>query len=111
MKTLKLIVASLILSFPAYADGSSHGNHSGHGAGMAIEGAVHAKATINAIGDGTANVTHGPIPEIGWPAMTMDLPLAEGANMMGDVAPGNEVTMMLVKGADGMFAIGGIMPE
>ncbi|ARE42407.1 putative Co/Zn/Cd efflux system membrane fusion protein (plasmid) [Rhodovulum sp. P5] len=74
-----------------------------------MEGAVHTEAVVNSIGGGMANVSHEPIPEIGWPAMTMDLPLLENADMMGDVAAGDRVTLMLVKGADGMYAIGGMM--
>ena len=76
-----------------------------------MEGAVHTKAVVNSIGDGTANVSHDPIPEIGWPAMTMDLPLLENADMMGGFSAGDEVTLMLVKGSDGMYAIGAMMPN
>lgn len=76
-----------------------------------MEGAVRTSAVVNSIGDGTANVSHDPIPEIGWPAMTMDLPLLDGAQMMGAVEAGDAVTLMLVKGADGMYAIGAMMPN
>ncbi|MFC3613007.1 copper-binding protein [Lutimaribacter marinistellae] len=76
-----------------------------------MEGAVHTKAIVNSIGDGTANVSHDPIPEIGWPAMTMDLPLLENAEMMDDIEAGSEVTLMLMKDADGMYAIGAMMPN
>ena len=76
-----------------------------------MEGAVHTTATLNSIGDGTANVSHEPIPEIGWPAMTMDLPVLPEAHMMGDASAGDSVTLMLIKGEDGMYAIGGIMAE
>jgi len=71
---------------------------------------VHAEATLNSIGDGTANITHGPIAEIGWPAMTMDLPVLDGAET-GGVKAGDEVMMMLEKGADGMYAIRALMPH
>ncbi|MDD9724540.1 copper-binding protein [Roseovarius sp. SK2] len=76
-------------------------------AGMA---GVHAEATVNSIGDGTANITHGPIAEIGWPAMTMDLPVLDDAEI-GDVEDGDEVMMMLEKGEDGMYAIRALMPK
>ena len=33
------------------------------------------------------------------------------AEMMGDVAAGDSVTLMLIKGDDGMYAIGAMMPE
>lgn len=76
----------------------------------AVEGAVHAEAVVNSLGDGTVNVSHGPIPEIGWPAMTMDMPLSPDAEMMDNVNPGDTVTMMLVKGEDGMYAVQALMP-
>lgn len=76
----------------------------------AVEGAVHAEAVVNSLGDGTVNVSHGPIPEIGWPAMTMDMPLSPNAEMMDTVNPGDTVTMMLVKGEDGMYAVQALMP-
>ena len=69
------------------------------------------KAVVNSISEGTANVSHEPIPEIGWPAMTMDLAMMPGAEMMGDIAVGDSVTLMLIKGDDGMYAIGAMMPE
>jgi len=50
------------------------------------------------------NLTHDPIPAIGWPAMTMDLPLAEGAEL-GDLAPGDVVTFSLDRGPDRMYRI------
>lgn len=81
--------------------------HTGSHEGM--EG-IHAEATVNSIGDGTANISHGPIAEIGWPAMTMDLPVLDGAKV-GGVEAGDEVMMMLEKGEDGMYAIRALMPK
>ncbi|QFT92536.1 periplasmic copper-binding protein [Roseovarius sp. THAF9] len=86
---------------------SHEGMHDESHEGMA---GVHAEATVNSIGDGTANITHGPIAEIGWPAMTMDLPVLEGAEI-GGVEDGDEVMMMLQKGEDGMYAIRALMPK
>ena len=87
--------------------GMDHGAM-GHGAdhGAMSEG-VHAEATLNAVADGAVNVTHGPIPEIGWPQMTMDLPLLEGADLGGAKA-GDAVTMMLEKGPDGLYGVKGM---
>ncbi|WP_068119577.1 copper-binding protein [Tropicimonas marinistellae] len=113
MKTLLHTLPILALSAGAALAQASHGmDHSNMPmTDQQMEGGVHATATINEIGAGTANVSHGPIPEIGWPPMTMDLPLLEGAEMMGEVSPGDEVTLMLIKGDDGMYAIGAIMPN
>lgn len=113
MKTLTPIILALALSAPAAMAQTSHKmDHSEmHMSDTQMVTAVHTKATLNSIGDGTANVSHEPIPEIGWPAMTMDLPLTEGAQTMGDVKEGDMVTLMLIKDEDGMYAIGAIMPE
>lgn len=104
-----LIPLALILASPAAAQmthsGTDHGattmDHS------AMSEGVHAPATLNSIGDGTVNVSHGPIADIGWPAMTMDLPVLDGADL-GDVQPGDDVTMMLEKGPDGLYGIKGL---
>ena len=87
-------------------DHSNHADHSGHDA---MQGGVHAEATINSIDGNTVNLSHGPIPEIGWPAMTMDLQLLEGAEV-GDVTEGQDAVIMLEKGENGMYAIRALAP-
>ena len=111
MKTLTAIVALLAVSTTTSIAQTNQGmDHSNMPmSSEQMEGAVHAKALVNSIGDETANVSHDPIPEIGWPAMTMDLQLLENAQMMGEISAGDEVTLMLVKGDGGMYAIGAIM--
>jgi Cu(I)/Ag(I) efflux system protein CusF len=119
MKTLSLAVCALALStLLAIAQTNlstmDHSNidHSNMPMGAEqMEGAVHTKAVVNTLGDGIANVSHEPIPEIGWPAMTMDLALLPDAQMMGEVAAGDTVTLMLIMGENGMYAIAGMTPE
>lgn len=115
MRTKLTLISALILSSTmAFAESTDHSSmdHGDMAIGEeAIEGAVHAKAVVNSMGNGTVNVSHGPIPEIGWPAMTMDMPLLDGAEMMGEIADGDTVTMMLVKDDDGMYAVGALMAE
>ena len=124
--SLSLTLAALSVAFapaafaPAAFASDTHSGHSGHSAGAGQSdhsghdmtshaGMVHAEATLNSISGDVVNVTHGPIAEIGWPAMTMDLGLLEGAQIDG-VAAGDPVMMMLEKGADGMFAVRALMP-
>ena len=97
---LALAVSTLFASGAA-ASGSGHGNHGSH-TGMA-EG-VHTTGELHMIDGGKVNVSHEPIPEIGWPAMRMDLPLLEGADTGGAQA-GDKVMIMLEKGADGMYGV------
>lgn len=110
MKTICVTLASFIFAATAVVAEMKHMDHSNmQMSEEQMEGAVHTKAVINSMGEGVANVTHDPIPEIGWPAMTMDLTVLEDAQMMGDVAAGDEVTLMLIQGDDGMYAIGAVM--
>lgn len=114
MKHLTLTLMATLLVAPAAFAQMNHSDMDHSNMPMTdsqMESAVHTKAVINALTDGTANVSHEPIPEIGWPAMTMDLPVAEDAQMMGDVAPGDTVVLMLSKGEDGMYMITAMMPE
>lgn len=108
-----LLSLALALAAPSFALASdtSHSGHdmSSHAGHEGMEG-IHAEATLNSLGDGMANISHGPIAEIGWPAMTMDLTVLDGAEVDG-VKAGDEVMMMLEKGEDGMYAIRALMPK
>jgi Cu(I)/Ag(I) efflux system periplasmic protein CusF len=53
---------------------------------------------------GVVNLTHEPIPAIGWPAMTMDLGVAPSVDLSA-VAPGSDVTFTLERAADGLYVI------
>lgn len=54
-----------------------------------------------------ANVTHGPIREIGMPGMTMDFPLAAGVDPAA-LPVGRETVLELEKGADFSLTIVGV---
>lgn len=108
LKTLLALVVMLLAAPGAIAQ-TKHDSHDGK-THAAMEEGVHARAVINTIDGDTANVSHDPIPEIGWPAMTMDLKLLEGAEI-GKVSPGDTATMMLEKGSDGVYGIRALVPE
>jgi len=107
-----LILTLALAALPALA-ALGQSNMSGHDMTMGDHATtadgVHAEATLNSLSEGMANVSHGPIPDIGWPAMTMDMTFLDGAEMDG-VAPGEKVMMTLEKGPDGMFGIRALMP-
>lgn len=72
---------------------------------------VHATGTVNSV-DATAhkvNITHQPIPQIGWPSMTMDFAVAPSVNLAG-VRPGAKVNFSMMRQPDGMYAIQSIAP-
>jgi Cu(I)/Ag(I) efflux system membrane fusion protein len=63
------------------------------------------EATINAfdLDKGVVNVSHAPIPVLGWPAMTMDFGLGEGIDRTALPEAGSKVTLDIGKAADGTF--------
>lgn len=114
MRINPLIAAALVLTpslvFAQSSHGSGHGDHAAkkHDNHGEMAG-VHAEAKINSIEGDTVNLSHGPIAEIGWPAMTMDMKLLEGAEV-GEIAAGDTAMMMLEKGPDGVYGIRALMP-
>ncbi|MDP6952020.1 MAG: copper-binding protein [Alphaproteobacteria bacterium] len=76
------------------------------GAALAQEEPAVGVGVIHGIAEDrrSLNLTHDPIAAIGWPAMTMDLELAEGAEL-GELAPDDIVTFTLERGPDRMFRI------
>lgn len=65
--------------------------------------------TVNSIdaSSGIANVTHGPLAEIGMPGMTMDFPLGPGLDPAG-LPLGAEVALLIEKGADFSLTLVGV---
>lgn len=114
MRIITLAIALALTASPALADNTSHSS-SGHGTHNQenterSEGKmVHTTATLNAVADDSLNVSHPPIPALKWPAMTMDLPLLEGAKV-GDIAAGDKVMLMLMPNEDGSYGISSVMP-
>ena len=88
MKTIHLALVSalaLVVSVPAWAQDM------GNMAGMSMSGADQAVKTGRGIGvvkamdpaAHTLTLKHGPIPAIGWPAMTMTFKVDASASMSG----------------------------
>ncbi|MDP6350987.1 MAG: copper-binding protein [Alphaproteobacteria bacterium] len=97
--------ALFLTTNPALADGDDHD----HGGQDQIDAAVTATGVVNSI-DAVArkvNLTHEPIPAIGWPAMTMDLSFSDQADLAG-IGPGSAIRFTLAKGPDGIYWIDAI---
>lgn len=64
--------------------------------------------TINSVDaeSGMANITHGPIAEIGMPGMTMDFALAAGVDPAG-LPVGQETGLLLMQGPDMTLSLAG----
>jgi Cu(I)/Ag(I) efflux system protein CusF len=97
------IAAALALAGPASAQVSSHEGHTGHAVETAAQPGSEATGQIKALDAKSGKVTihHGPIPSLGWPAMTMTFqappellkPLKVGQDVKFTLqAPGNQIT-------------------
>jgi Cu/Ag efflux protein CusF len=62
--------------------------------------------TVNAVmaAERKVNITHGPIPALGWPGMTMDFRLSDTASLEG-IETGAKVIFQLRKATDGAYEI------
>jgi Cu/Ag efflux protein CusF len=60
--------------------------------------------TINSVDadEGVVNITHGPIPALSWPEMTMDLPVTDGVDL-AEINTGDEVRFHVELGADQVY--------
>ena len=113
MRITTLAIALALMASPALAGSTSHSGHGtthSHDSTEQSEGKmVHTTATLNAVADDSLNVSHPPIPALKWPAMTMDLPLLEGAKV-GEIAAGDKVMLMLMPNGEGSYGISSVMP-
>jgi Cu/Ag efflux protein CusF len=64
---------------------------------------AHATGTVNSVDPAQrkVNLSHNPIPEIGWPAMTMDFPVGPSVDLSG-LKPGTRVNFTIERGDGGM---------
>ena len=69
-------------------------------AGATGQGIIHSVDADNKV----VNLSHGPIPSLSWPEMTMDLPVADGVDISGLKAD-DEVRFRVVLGADQVYRI------
>jgi Cu/Ag efflux protein CusF len=80
---------------------------------MAHEGHndAHATGTVNTVDPAQhkLNISHNPIPEIGWPAMTMDFPVAPSVDLRS-VKPGMRVNFTIEQGQGGTYEIRALAP-
>ncbi|MEW5727055.1 MAG: efflux RND transporter periplasmic adaptor subunit [Pseudomonadota bacterium] len=97
--------ASLKAGFARMENG---GHAHGHGAPPvpAKDDLAWGEGVVEAVKDGgrVFAMNHGPIPAIGWPAMAMDLTVAEDAGAAG-IQAGQKIRFAVGKDAEGMFQI------
>lgn len=114
MKTISkatLIAASFlgVFTHSAIADGghSAHGKAEKH---QKQQQEIMVHATINSVDaeKRTINVSHGPIAKLSWPAMTMDMKVADNLDLSA-VKGGDERMIALKRGEDGIYMISKLM--
>ena len=72
---------------------------------------AHATGTVNSVDAARhkLNISHSAIPEIGWPAMTMEFPVAPSIDL-ASVKPGSRMNFTIEKGRDGMYQVQSLQP-
>ncbi|OYV34858.1 MAG: hypothetical protein B7Z80_20060 [Rhodospirillales bacterium 20-64-7] len=72
---------------------------------------AHATGTVNAVDPAAhkINLSHQPIPALGWPAMTMDFPVAPSVDL-SRIKPGSRVDFSLGKDKGGMYEVQSVQP-
>ena len=87
----------------------SHPSTDGHAASREPEAWTLATILGAGASAGQVNVSHEPIPALGWPAMTMDLGV-DPAIAPHLPAPGGQARIGLAKGEDGLYRIVAVEP-
>ncbi len=77
---------------------SGHRHASGSGTVNSVDAAGH-----------KLNISHGPMPAIGWPSMTMDFAVAPTIDL-GAIQPGIRVNFTIEQGTGGTYVIQSIRP-
>lgn len=87
-------------------------NAMGQGAmGMAAtEASAHGVLNEINAANGSVNITHPPMPEIGWPEMTMDMPVTGRVDLLA-YAEGDAVAFTVRRGRDDVYRIVAMQPS
>ena len=72
---------------------------------------AHVTGAVNSVDPAQhkINLSHNPIPEIGWPAMTMEFPVAASIDLTA-IKPGTRVNFTIEQGQGGMYEIKAMTP-
>lgn len=113
------VVVLLTASFATVgmADSGHTGEHGQDGMDHSkMEHGVAEKATVMGtvnkidVAKSVINITHEPVPSIGWPKMTMDIPVTKRVDL-SKVETGKPVEITLKQGRDKTYRVIGIEPK
>jgi Cu/Ag efflux protein CusF len=106
MKSALMIAAVLALGIPgAVLPAPDAPRVAQAAAAHQAEGTVH-KVDPAA---GTFNMSHGPVPSLNWPAMTMDFQVKDKA-ILRDIKPGQKVEISIIQEGPTKFFVTRIQP-
>ena len=109
------VIASAQPELPAHAihaeAQAAPQQHSGIQMAHAGHNDAHGTGTVNSVDPAQhkVNLSHNPIPEIGWPAMTMEFPVAPSIDLTV-IRPGTRVNFTIEQQPGGMYEIRAIAP-
>lgn len=75
----------------------------------AVADSITTKGVIHSVTADKVNVSHEPIPALGWPAMTMDFAVSDTLDTQS-LPLESPVQLELVKGDDGIYQVNGVTP-
>jgi Cu(I)/Ag(I) efflux system protein CusF len=117
MKNLFVMIVVLsvgaALAVQAKAQSMDKDAMKGHGTGGAAaaaqeesSSAAQGRGVIHSVdlAGRSVNITHEPIPALSWPAMTMDIPVADKVDLSG-LNAGDRVDFRIALGADNVYRI------
>jgi Cu/Ag efflux protein CusF len=106
-----------IATYPAFAAAASgefarHPASTGTRTAHSGHGYAQGTGTVNSVDAAarTINLTHDPIPAIGWPTMTTDFPVAPAVDLDA-LGPGARVRFEIEHAEGGMYVIRSIAPS
>lgn len=104
--TATAILTTMSLSVPTIAEEGATKHDHGHEMHKMQQAHIEAQATLNTIDleARTVNVSHEPIPSLGWPAMTMNMATADTLDLEA-FESGASVTIHLAKADDGIYTV------
>ncbi len=70
---------------------------------------ITTKGVIHSVTADKMNVSHEPIPALGWPAMTMDFAISDAVDTQS-LPLESPVQLELVKGDDGIYQVNSVTP-
>jgi len=106
MNAAAILAAALALAVPAPAAAEREAPR------LAQAGAAHkGQGTVNTVdaANGKLNLSHGRIPSLNWPAMTMDFQVKD-KTVLKDIKPGQKVEITIVQGSKDQFVVTQIKP-